>query len=574
MLLEGLWGSADFRDPRTIDVHVRHLREKLERDSRAPELILTVRSVGLPLPRRVNPFRRVGGRLALALLVVVAGALAIVYLIVVPSYRQLARQLTGQRPAPEAARRRWPSRGAKPACFPSAAWVQDTAVPVAAGARVVVFSAPPLLEPVADSNGGTSRDIENDPIVQRAAARRGIVGGTVTRERRELRRGGRVGDPRRPGRAALLLAAQRPRVGRGRPEADARRRRHRERRSRSCSATRSRRSSRVASAGSRRPRSGSPAGRFDETVVDPAPDELGQLARAFERMRLRLAQPRPRARRVHRERVARAADAAVLAGRLPRAARRRGDRRGDPGRVPRGDARPAEPPDEARDRPARSVADRRGAARRRRREPRSRTPSPSSLAVEFGPRAAAAGHELEVESERWVPALGDEERVRQIGRILLENAIVHTPAGTTVTISAGAAGGRATLAVADDGPGIPETAQTQVFERFYRLDGTIASGSGLGLAIARELAELMGGRIELASLPGSTRVHARACDGRRHAARAARGPSGVNDRRAAPVVSADDRTPGACSPRSRGPSSPGVVPRRRFGRPPPAGKLS
>jgi DNA-binding response OmpR family regulator len=46
MLLEALWGSADFRDPRTIDVHVRHLREKLERDARAPEFILTVRSVG------------------------------------------------------------------------------------------------------------------------------------------------------------------------------------------------------------------------------------------------------------------------------------------------------------------------------------------------------------------------------------------------------------------------------------------------------------------------------------------------------------------------------------------------
>ena len=46
MLLEALWGSADFRDPRTIDVHVRHLREKLERDSRNPEYILTVRSVG------------------------------------------------------------------------------------------------------------------------------------------------------------------------------------------------------------------------------------------------------------------------------------------------------------------------------------------------------------------------------------------------------------------------------------------------------------------------------------------------------------------------------------------------
>jgi DNA-binding response OmpR family regulator len=46
MLLEMLWGSADFRDPRTIDVHIRHLREKLERESRNPEYILTVRSVG------------------------------------------------------------------------------------------------------------------------------------------------------------------------------------------------------------------------------------------------------------------------------------------------------------------------------------------------------------------------------------------------------------------------------------------------------------------------------------------------------------------------------------------------
>jgi DNA-binding response OmpR family regulator len=46
MLLEALWGSADFRDPRTIDVHVRHLREKLEHDSSRPEYILTVRSVG------------------------------------------------------------------------------------------------------------------------------------------------------------------------------------------------------------------------------------------------------------------------------------------------------------------------------------------------------------------------------------------------------------------------------------------------------------------------------------------------------------------------------------------------
>ena len=46
MLLEELWGGSDYREPRTIDVHVRHLREKLERDPRQPELIFTVRGVG------------------------------------------------------------------------------------------------------------------------------------------------------------------------------------------------------------------------------------------------------------------------------------------------------------------------------------------------------------------------------------------------------------------------------------------------------------------------------------------------------------------------------------------------
>jgi len=46
MLLERMWGDAAFRDPRTIDVHIRHLREKLERDAKEPEYIFTVRGVG------------------------------------------------------------------------------------------------------------------------------------------------------------------------------------------------------------------------------------------------------------------------------------------------------------------------------------------------------------------------------------------------------------------------------------------------------------------------------------------------------------------------------------------------
>jgi signal transduction histidine kinase len=61
------------------------------------------------------------------------------------------------------------------------------------------------------------------------------------------------------------------------------------------------------------------------------------------------------------------------------------------------------------------------------------------------------------------------------------------------------------LAVVDDGPGIPPDAQTHVFERFFRLEGTVAAGSGLGLAIAREVAGLMEGRIELESRAGVTR---------------------------------------------------------------------
>ena len=48
-LLERVWGDSTYRDPRTIDVHIRHLREKVERDPREPELLLTVRGVGYRL---------------------------------------------------------------------------------------------------------------------------------------------------------------------------------------------------------------------------------------------------------------------------------------------------------------------------------------------------------------------------------------------------------------------------------------------------------------------------------------------------------------------------------------------
>jgi signal transduction histidine kinase len=111
---------------------------------------------------------------------------------------------------------------------------------------------------------------------------------------------------------------------------------------------------------------------------------------------------------------------------------------------------------------------------------------------------------LDVEVPDGVPALADESRVLQIGRILIENALVHTPPGTTVRLSVSQDEMSAQLSVEDDGPGIPAEHLDQVFDRFYRVEGARASGSGLGLAISRELAELMGGSVEAISSAGRT----------------------------------------------------------------------
>jgi signal transduction histidine kinase len=74
----------------------------------------------------------------------------------------------------------------------------------------------------------------------------------------------------------------------------------------------------------------------------------------------------------------------------------------------------------------------------------------------------------------------------------------YTPVGGRVEIRVRREGVEAILEVCDDGPGIPPEERERVFDRFYRGAGAPASGSGLGLAIARRVAELHGGRIELA----------------------------------------------------------------------------
>jgi two-component system OmpR family sensor kinase len=120
--------------------------------------------------------------------------------------------------------------------------------------------------------------------------------------------------------------------------------------------------------------------------------------------------------------------------------------------------------------------------------------------------AAGSGHSLEVDGDAPIWASADAERAIQVVRALVVNALVHTPPGTPVVLRVRRRGERAELSVEDAGPGIPPAHQEAVFDRFYRVEGGMASGSGLGLSIARELARLMKGSVRLESRPGRTVV--------------------------------------------------------------------
>ncbi|MGU3497274.1 sensor histidine kinase [Mycobacterium sp. C31M] len=124
--------------------------------------------------------------------------------------------------------------------------------------------------------------------------------------------------------------------------------------------------------------------------------------------------------------------------------------------------------------------------------------------------AAGPDHEWTLDlPDDPVQISGDRERLHQVLMNLLTNARVHTPAGTTVTTSVAVGSDRtAVLTVADDGPGIPETLQPEVFERFARGDSSRSrrgGSTGLGLAIVAAVVKAHRGRIDLHSAPGDTR---------------------------------------------------------------------
>jgi signal transduction histidine kinase len=450
-------------------------------------------------------FRTVGARLSLALLLVVAVALGIVYFGVVPSLKsRLVNSRISQ--LEDAATHLRPDAAAANPLF------QDFAVTAAneRGARVVIFQgsfasgSPTVGGAIADSQqGGSSDDVTNDPIATRALNTGRLEHGTIRGgdehyaeaaipflngqyvlmlrtslqsqlgsvnlvQRRVLQAAG----------VALLIALL---LGYGGAWMFARRIRRLERAA-----------ERIA------------GGRFDEPVGDSGRDELGELAEAFERMRVRLAQLDD----ARREFVANASHELrtplfSLAGFLELLDDEVLD-----------ETTRREFLDSMREQVARLTKlasdlldlSRLDAGRLTvEREPVDLAALAEDLVEEFGPVAHRSDHDLDLVERGPATALADELRTLQIGRILVENALLHTPPGTAVGVSARTPGDRAVLEVEDGGPGIPEAQMEQLFERFYRLDGTRASGSGLGLAIARELAELMGGTIEIESRPGRTR---------------------------------------------------------------------
>jgi signal transduction histidine kinase len=444
---------------------------------------------------------RLSFKLGLILFALVAGALALVYLAVVPMLE--SRLVDGkirelERAAVSVER---PVEVGDPFNYDAVANAYEQVV----GARVVILEQidEGTLIVHADSRGLRSSDVERDPLALAAAETGEPTSGRVTRGGEEFAEAARpVGEttkvvllasPLRDALAtvdnvqrALLLAGLFALVVSwlaGYLLA----RRHADRIRRLEAAA-----GRIA------------AGNFDVPVVDQSEDELGQLARAFDEMRLRLAH----LDHARKEFIANASHELrtpifSLGGFLELLRDEELDERERSEFVGEMTGQVERLKRLATDLLDLSRLDAGQLAVERSELDLARTAR--TVGEEFRVVAEAGGHELRVTADGVVPAVGDEQRVLQIARILVENALRHTPEGTAVEVSASLRKGRAGLSVRDEGPGIPVEAQKHLFERFYRADGGKASGSGLGLAIAWELAARMEGAIELYSEPGQTR---------------------------------------------------------------------
>ncbi len=123
-------------------------------------------------------------------------------------------------------------------------------------------------------------------------------------------------------------------------------------------------------------------------------------------------------------------------------------------------------------------------------------------------KTQAEAEEVTIKENLAEPSLveADPERITQVTRNLLENALTHTPRGGEIQVTTDSSGGEVTATVSDDGEGIPKDELPHIFDRFYRVDKSRSrgtGGTGLGLTISKEIVEAHGGEITVDSEEGA-----------------------------------------------------------------------
>lgn len=128
----------------------------------------------------------------------------------------------------------------------------------------------------------------------------------------------------------------------------------------------------------------------------------------------------------------------------------------------------------------------------------------ATIAELYRPTAEENGQILLETVDKALVVEGERELLMQLFANLTENALRHTPRGSTVTIRASRADGRLTVSVIDDGPGIPENMRGKVLQRFFRLEVSRTTiGNGLGLSLANAIVRAHEATLELAdAAPG------------------------------------------------------------------------
>jgi len=118
-------------------------------------------------------------------------------------------------------------------------------------------------------------------------------------------------------------------------------------------------------------------------------------------------------------------------------------------------------------------------------------------------QAKDAGVSFDLAGTDALPSLrGDPDKLAQLFLNVLDNAVKHSPRGTTVHVRGNRDDGAIVVRVRDAGSGLPQGAQTRLFQRFYRGENAQRDGAGLGLAIAQAIAQAHGGSIRASNVDG------------------------------------------------------------------------